>query len=350
MSKEFKIGLLVLISVFSAFWGYRYIKGNELFRKNNTYYTTFNDVTGLDVSNMVSINGLKVGAISKILINPKDVKKMDVYFTVTGDYNLPKNTIVEMRTESLVGGKYLALNYGEACTSDCAKHMDHLKGESIGMLGSMVSTDEVGEYVNSVTGDLKSVISSLGAEGEPGALNGSIRNLDFTLQNINNLTNTLNKLMAASYGNLNATMANMNKITGNLAANNQQITTILANFKATSEELKSLKLSETVNNTNGMITESKKAVEGLQKTLETSTKAMNDINAITSKLNSGEGSMGLLLNDKTLYTNLEKTTNQMNLLLQDLRLNPKRYLNISLINRNKAYTLPEDDPAAKEKE
>lgn len=346
MSKEVKLGLFSTLCLLAAVWGYRYIKGNELFKRNISYYTTFNDVTGLAVSNAVSINGYKVGMVRDIVINPKDVKKMDVYFTITGNYNIPKNTIVELTSENVMGGKLLSLVYDQPCTTDCAKEGDFLEGKVMGLLSSMLGSDPE-KYISSLSGEVKTIVEDLGSEDSKGAVNSSIRELEKTLKNMSVLTASLNRVMDANNSNISQTMANINRLTSSLAKNDQKMTTILDNFAVTSGNLKKLNLGATLDTTTNTISEAKEAILVLEKTLENTNKTMAELNLLTGKLNNGEGTIGKLMQDESIYKNLESTTYQINLLLQDLRLNPKRYLNIGLINKNRPYTYPQDDPAVK---
>lgn len=344
MSKEVKLGLFSTICLLAGVWGYRYIKGNELFKKNMTYYTTLSDITGLSVSNIVSINGFKVGMIKDITINPTDVQKMDIYFSVIGKYSLPKDTKVELRSEGVVGGKYLALVFNKACTDNCAEDGAYFEGSTLGLLNSVLGNNP-NDYITALSKELKNVVADLGSDSAEGSVNNSIRQLEITLKNIAQLTNNLNRVIDASAGNLNQTMANVNKLTASLAKNDQKLTAILDNFVATSNNLKSIDLATTLDSTTATISEAKGAIIVLEKTLENTNKTMADLNALTSKLNKGEGTIGKLMQDETIYKNLENTTHQINLLLQDLRLNPKRYLNIGIINKNRPYTYPQDDPA-----
>ncbi len=346
MSKELKLGLFSTICLLIAVWGYRYIKGNELFKKNATYFTTFEDITGLAVSNSVTINGFKVGMIKDIVLNPQNVKKMDVYFSVIGDYKVPKDTKVELRSEGIVGGKFLALIFDKPCSEGCAEEGDYFVGQNVGLFTSMLGSDP-NTYISSLSTELKTVVEELGSEGSKGSVNNSIKQLEFVLKNITDLTNSLNQIMESNSRSLNQTMQNVSKLTAGLAKNDDKLTKIMDNFAATSQNLRALNLAATLDSTTITISEAKGAIVTLEKTLENTNKTMTDLNMLTTKMNSGEGTIGKLMNDETIYNNLESTTHQINLLLQDLRLNPKRYLNIGLINKNRPYTYPQDDPAVK---
>ncbi|MCB0645998.1 MAG: MCE family protein [Saprospiraceae bacterium] len=345
MSKEVKLGILAAVSIFLAVWGYRYIKGQNLFEENNTYYTSFPDVTGIGVSTEVTLNGYKIGAIQAISINPQDPKKMDIAFNIVGNYKFPKDTKILLKSSGIVSGKILAVSYGKPCQSDCAESGAYFDGVPVGLLGSMVSPEEISNYVSSASGELKDLINNLGAEGEPGAVNHAIRQLDEVITNLNALTGNLNKIATTSSNNISATMSNLNAITKNIAANNNQITSMLNNLNKTSEEISKIKLSNSMDTINTFVVESTKAVELLQNTLTSTNKSLKELEGVMGKLNDKNSTAGKLLNDDALYKDLDKTLDNLSLLLQDFRLNPKRYVNISVFGKNRPYTYPEGDPA-----
>lgn len=351
MSREVKLGLLTVITLFLAIWGYKFIKGQNLFKSSATYYTTFSDVTSLSVSSDVLVNGYKVGAVTEIRLNPEDVKAMDVYFRIDGEIGIPKDAVVLMKNDGLMGGRVLSLVFDKHCQNgDCAVNGSKLPNKIVGLLGSMVSTDEVNTYMDGATKSARDLIQDLGKDGNNTKIDLIIRNLEGTLANMNAMTMTFNKLMVQSQSNIAGMAANMNKITKNLADNNAVITSMLGNLNTTSQQLASADISKTINKTNGMIESSTASVKKLEQTLDASTATMKQLDDLLKKMNEGTGSLGKLMNDKKLYDNLEATSKNMALLLQDLRLNPKRYVNVSLIGRkDKPYTLPENDPASQQK-
>ncbi len=347
MSREVKLGLLTFITLFAGVWGYRFIKGQNLFQPSRTYLCSFADVTGLAVSSDVTVNGYKIGTVTDINISPKDVHVMDVTFRVDGKINIPKNATAVMRNDGIVGGKSLALVFESQCTGDdCAPTGYRFPSKSLGLLGSMIDPAEVDQYVASATDQVKHMVNELGKEGQNGKVDLIVRNLEVTMANIAALTGNINKLVVASQQNMNGMLSNMNKISKNLADNNAQIAGLLKNLNTTSSQLATADIGKTMNKTNAMIDNSNEAVKKLETTLDVTTSTMKELNAVLAKVNQGGGSLGQLLNDKKMYENLEATTRNMSLLLQDLRLNPKRYVNVSLIGRkDKPYTKPENDPA-----
>ena len=347
MSREVKLGLLTFITLFAAVWGYRFIKGQNLFQPSRTYLCSFNDVTGLAVSSDVTVNGYKIGTVTDININPNDVHTMDVTFRVDGKINIPKNAQAVMRNEGIVGGKTLSLVFESVCKGDdCAPSGHKFTSKSLGLLSSMIDPSEVNEYISGASDQVKELVKELGKDGNNGKVDLIVRNLELTMANMAALTGNFNKLMVQSQQNMNGILANMNKITKNLADNNAQITGLLKNLNTTSNQLATADISKTMAKTNTMIDNSNEAVKKLESTLDATSATMKDLNAVLAKVNQGGGSLGALLNDKKLYENLEATSRNMSLLLQDLRLNPKRYVNVSLIARkDKPYTKPENDPA-----
>jgi len=168
-------------------------------------------------------------------------------------------------------------------------------------------------------------------------------------ENLAQLTDKLNNVLGSTSSDIDKTMANVNKITTNLADNNEQISQMIDNMNKMSKQLAEADLGKTVKSAeqtmtsaNDMITSLQTSVKGLDTTLQ-------GFSDVATKLNDGSGSLGKLLNDKQLYTNLEETSKHLALLLQDMRLNPKRYVNVSLIARkDKKYIAPEEDPGLKE--
>ena len=301
------------------------------------------------MSSDVTLNGLKVGTVTNIKLNPTDVHKMDVVFRVDGDIPIPVDAEVVLKSEGLVGGRLLAIQFSKPCNGDdCAPDGSYLKNKTLGLLSSMVDPSEISSYVDGATSSARQLIEDLGKEGNNTKVDLIIRNLEHTMENMSKLTESLNTLAVNSNTNVNALLQNMNKITKNLADNNTQITSLLKNLNTTSEQIAAADLGKTIKNTDIMITNSNEAVKKLDATLVTSNKSMGELNTLLAKVNSGGGSLGQLINDKKLYNNLESTSKNLSLLLQDLRLNPKRYVNVSLIGRkDKPYAVPEDDPAIK---
>jgi phospholipid/cholesterol/gamma-HCH transport system substrate-binding protein len=347
MSREVKVGILAIVTIFMSVWGYKFVKGSNMFKSTKTFTTTFDDVTGLNESSSVFLNGLKVGQVLSIKLNPGDVKTMDVVYNIDDDIPLPKNAIAQMRNEGIMGGKFLALSFDKPCSgSDCAQSGQRLEGEIVGFLGSMIPEEEMGDYFGGATGELRALLSEIGAQESNAKIDVIVRNLEETVIQVNQLTNAATKMIEASSTNLSYTISNFNKISKNLADNNEEISEMISNLNAVSKSLKDAQLDQTIEKTNGMIDNTSAVVNNLEGVISKLDETLAQLSAITTKMNEGEGSLGKLVNDKELYNHMNETSKNLSLLLQDLRLNPKRYVNVSIFGKkSKEYTLPEDDPA-----
>ncbi|MFZ1748557.1 MAG: MlaD family protein [Saprospiraceae bacterium] len=348
MSREIKIGILVFLVLVSMIWGYTFLKGRNLLTSSNELHTTYPDVADLNVSSPVLVNGYKIGTVTKIKLNRQDVKKMDVFYLIDGNYKIPKNAIANLKSLGFVDGKGIFLDFDKECSGDdCALDGDELAGGSIGLLGSMLGTDEISEYSNELTESFKTVISNIGKEGEQGAINETFRNLEVITSQLAKLTTSTNELMHASSANINKSVANITTLTQSLAKSSDKIEGMLSNMDKITGDLAKANLGKTVENTNETLLASKSALTELKTTLSSTTNTMNEFQSLIQKMKNGDGSMAKLLNDGQLYKNLEATTKNMNLLMQDLRLNPKRYAHFSIFGKKqKLYILPEDDPAS----
>jgi phospholipid/cholesterol/gamma-HCH transport system substrate-binding protein len=347
MSRELKIGILTFIVLVTMIWGYTFLKGRNLLTAANELHSTYADIEGLNVSSPVLVNGYKIGTVTKIVLNSENVKLMDVFYLIDSDYKIPKTAIANLKSLGVVDGKGIFLDFDKVCNGDdCAKNGDKLEGGSIGLLEAMLGDSDISAYSSELTKSLRSVIANVGKEGEPGSLNESVRQLEQITKNINALTASTNTLVASSSAGIKRTTDNMATITNSLAKSNQKIEGLLANLDKITADLAKSNLSNTVLKTNETLDASKVAITELKSTLETTGKTMSDLSQVLKKLDSGDGSVAKLMNDKKLYQNIESTTKNLDLLLQDLRLNPKRYAHFSVFGKKqKEYTLPQNDPA-----
>jgi len=350
MPKEAKLGILAILIIAATIYGYKFVIGQNLFHKSLTFQTVYDDVTSLTASSPVYVNGLKVGAVSSIEIDPENVHQMIVSMNLEKTFPLPKNTVAVQRSEGLVGGKGIALEFDEICNgSNCLKNGETIKGEVRGLIGTMLGDDNVEGMASSAGNMISDALGSLGKEGSNNAMDVVIRELSVTMQNMSKMTETTNKMLHRSAANFNKSFANLESITNNLSQSNNQISQMLSNLEKITADVKEANLGNTISGANQTITEAQSAMKKLDATLEESNKTFKQLNDVIHEVQNGDGSLAKLISDKELYDNLESTSKNMSLLLQDLRLNPKRYVSISVFGKgNKEYVKPEDDPAFKE--
>ena len=347
MTRELKIGLLSVISLLIAIWGYTFLKGKNLLSPATQLKTTFSDVTGLDVSSPVLVNGYKIGTVTSIIMNPSNVKMMDVYFLIDDDFKIPKNSIANLKSTGIIEGKGIFITFEKPCEgADCAKNGDELQSHIVGFIEGMMGEEDVKSYTSEFSNSADQFFKNLGKEGQEGSIHATIRNLEKTTSNATNVTDQINSILLQNSVNLKHIIDNINTLTLSLAKSNSNIESMLANLNKVTTDLAQADIKSTIQKTNTTLDGSKETLADLSKTIQGATKTLDQLNAVMTKVNSGDGTLAKLMNDKQLYANIETTTKNLNLLLQDLRLNPKRYAHFSVFGKKqKEFTLPADDPA-----
>jgi phospholipid/cholesterol/gamma-HCH transport system substrate-binding protein len=313
LNNETKIGLMAILGVGILIIGFNFLRGKGLFKKENQVYAVYQDVHGLVKSNPVMINGLQVGRISNI-DGGKDMKRIVVTVSLYKQINIPDNSLAVINP-NLLGSPTMEIQLGTSPT--------YLKNEDT-LLTTLSggAFDEALKLINPVLYEVKNAIKSLDSAltNITGVFDTRAKNnIQGILQNLNEVTasfvvtsSSLKELMDTQNGDLAQSLENVNKFTANLNSNNGKIDSIMENTKVFSRNLSKM---------------------DLKKTLDTLNVAINDFKTSAEKINSKDGSIGLLINDKTLYNNLKGTTEKINILLDDIRVHPKRYVNFSVFGR-----------------
>jgi phospholipid/cholesterol/gamma-HCH transport system substrate-binding protein len=351
MSRETKIGLLSVIVVALMIWGYMFLKGKNLLSKSDTFYAIFDDVTELSISAPVVLNGFKIGTVTNIQLDKNNVNQMTVTFIVEGDYSIPKNAIAAKKSVGVMGGKAISIEFNAICSGDnCAESGDTLKGKDIGFIGSMLGEEDISKYTSELTLSARSIIANIGKEGEPGSVNETIRQLEIISKNMAALTASANRMVETNSRSIESTLRNVDKISQGLAKNNENIDHIVKNLDKISGDLAKSNIDQTVGKLNTTMDGATSGIAELKTTLQSTTKTLDNLQGILQSVEKGNGTMSRLIYDENLYINLNKTSRELSLLLQDLRLNPKRYAHFSLFGKKqKVYTPAKDDPADSEK-
>jgi len=294
ISKEVKTAVLVLLGIILFIFGYNYLKGINLFEPDNTYYTEF-DYNALNSSSVVTVKGNTVGKVQDIIYDYK-TGKTRIAFTVNEKLKFSKNSTMRLYETGLMGGNALAIIL--AYDNDIAKPGDVLKSEvEVGLIRSLSKN-----------------FSGLSTD-----LNSTLKSTDTLLTNINKIViDESDAGLKKTIKELNATLTAFKNlaysINGVVSENDKNITVILENFKATSTEL--AQITAQLNEAN------------LGNTVESLNTSLANVNNILAGLDKGEGSMGKLLKDDALYKNLEGASKEIEELLRDIKLHPKRYFRI----------------------
>lgn len=352
MRKEVKIGLLATVAILILVYGFKFIKGKDVFNRNNTFKVEYKNINGLTISTPVYINGFQVGIVKDMYLKPEDMATIQVELEIKKNIKIPKWTVAEIVDVGLMGNKAINLVFKGICQqNDCAQSGDFLTGNTKGMLASMIGNpDELQIYMRQLKVGVSGILDTINyyfknADKSTG-LGLAVNNLQNTLQNLERITNQLNILLTASNKQLQGTFANLNGITGNINAKNKEIAGLLDNLYDVSLQLKQAEIDKAIGSAKSTFNTANERMVELEKTISEANIAMTKISGIVTKIDNGKGTLGRLINDENLYNNIQRLSKQADLLLQDLRLNPKRYVNVSVFGKKqKTYELPADDPA-----
>lgn len=346
MSYELRIGLLAAVCIAVTVWGYKFMKGKNLLNPSNYYYAVYDDIDELAPTSPVLIRGMRIGTVSKVSLSA-DMQKIVATLDINKGIRIPKNTEALVVNVSIMGGKSVVLDVPTPCDGDdCAQHGDTLVGRVQGMFESMISPDDIAGAKTKLGGILKDLSDSLSSPGSSNEFAKTFQALQHVLINLEGITKQLNASMSAYDRRTQSVLKNVESITGNLAASNAQISSAISNLDAVSADLKSANIGKATSET---MSSAQEAIKELDAAISGADKSFKQLDKLLTDINSGQGSLGLLVKDKKLYNNLTESSRQLNLLLQDFRLNPKRYVNVSVFGKKqKEYDIPEEDPAQKD--
>jgi phospholipid/cholesterol/gamma-HCH transport system substrate-binding protein len=328
LSNETKVGILAIAAIVVLVLGFNFLKGQNVFSRPPVIYARFADVGGLEKSNQVKINGLPVGTVYNIKQADKEVNNIIVELHLTRDVEIPKNSIAFIDA-GLLNSAFINIEKGD-------QHAYLKSGDTIttrldkGLLGSIqTQVAPTLTRVNETLDSLKFILGSINAVFDPNTKN----NLQTVIANLAISTANLQQLLNAQTGQLAQALANINAVSANLAKNNDAISSSIRNVEVTTSKLANANIEGTVSALQSAVLELKNTI---------------------ANLNSKNGSLGLLMNDRELYDKLNKVTDRLNraalsaeITLDDLRLHPKRYVNISLVG-GKTKGEPLTSPAAKD--
>jgi phospholipid/cholesterol/gamma-HCH transport system substrate-binding protein len=307
ISNETKIGALTAVAITVLILGFNFLKGKSLTSHKNKLYAVFPNVEGLVVSNPVFINGLQVGKVAELQERDKNISGIVVTVTLSKEVNIPRNSIASISSE-LLGTTSLKIHLGTGTAY--TRDGDTLYTKKVmGALDQFQSSISPAiDNINKTLGSVDDLLQKINTIFDPNTRN----NLQTIVANLALSTKSLEQLLNAQTGLLAKSLVNLESLTRGLARNTGKIDTTLLNLQSVTGKLNNAKIEE--------------AVDNLSKTLERLEHAV-------AKLDSKEGTAGMLLNDRQLYDDFRKSVRSLNTLLDDVRVNPKRYVNISVFGR-----------------
>jgi phospholipid/cholesterol/gamma-HCH transport system substrate-binding protein len=305
MSKELKIGIIAVLIIGISIWGFNFLKGQNLLDPGSrTFKVEYAKIGGLTKSSYVTINGLKVGKVEDIEFDVREGQRghLIVTFIVDNEFEFSKKSVVKIYSPNPLSGSNLAIipDY----EGDIAISGDLLQGEIEESLFT-----SIGERLNPLQQKIESVIvradtlfsgvNKVLNEKTIDEMNGSVSDLAATIAAIRKTILSVNAMVVDNQQNLKRTLENTKNIT--------------ENFSKVSDSINAIDFGKIIN----------KAEE-----------AVGNFNEMSKKINSGEGTIGQLINDKRMYDNLEAATSELEQLLRDIKLHPKRYIHFSIFGKS----------------
>ena len=344
ISKEARIGILATLAIIAVIWGYKFLKGEAIFDRSLTVNAQFDDVAQITKSSIVYFHGVAVGTVKDIVFRGPLGVQPTLIINIKQNPGIPKNAVAQLFSNGVLAGKAVNLRFDKLCSgADCAQNQDYIRGETLGALESMLGKPaELDPYVNKLTNGLISVYDTLKADirDPDNEMGKSLRDIQATIISLRKTTAALDQMMTASSSSLNATMTNVSSITGNLKANNERISSLLTNVNDVTTKANTLNFAKMNDVTDGV----NKNLEQLKTTLQETQNTVKGINSTLAKVQNGDGTVGQLVTNDSVYINLNSTLLHTNALMQDIRLNPKRYINLNPFRKYKNYVLPANDP------
>ncbi len=307
ISNETKVGALTAIAITVLILGFNFLKGKDLTTRGTTLYAVFPNVEGLAVSNPIIIQGLQVGKVAALKEKDKNLSGIVVTLTITKDINIPENSVATISSE-LLGTTSVKIHLGQGQL--IAKSGDTLRSErGIGLVDRFQSRlDPAIENINKTVSSLDELIQKFNTILDPNTRN----NLQTIIANLATSTKSLSKLVDAESGSLAKSLESVESITMTVKRNSGKIDSTFTNLEKASGKLANADLE-------GAITSLKNNMDKLE--------------GVIGKMQTKDGTLGALLNDRQLYDEIRKTNRSLNILLDDFRVNPKRYVNISVFGK-----------------
>ena len=308
MNKEIRTGIIAIFTIVVLIYGINYLKGLNILDKNRIFHAKYDNIDGLLKGSVISLNGFNVGIVNNISLQSDNALLVSV--KINEDFDVPANSILKISNQDLMGTKGISVILGN---SDLlAKNNDTLIAEIENSL-----QDEVNKQILPLKNKAEGLISSvdslmviftsvLNTDARKN-LASSFKNLDETFVLMSESMKELNKLVVTNEKNISNSIKNFESITGNISNNNESIENILKKMSSISDSVSSKDIGDIIKN----------------------------LNNITNKISVGQGNLGLLNSDDQLYRNIEKTTNDISILVEEIKKDPKKYFNFSVLgNRN----------------
>lgn len=309
IANETKVGILAVVAIAILILGYSFLRGNDVFTREITLYSIYDRVDGLTESKPILVNGYQIGRVSKMELQQDG--RIRTEFKVKRDYAVPANTVALLSSTDLLGGKAIVFELGDS--SVYAGDGDELPADI--QKNIMDQVEPIQKKAQDIAAVLDSVLNSINNTINTDFqrdFNRSINSIANSLQNLEGITRQLDGLVVSERNRISRIVANVESITNNLKDNNERIGSVLANLDNITDQVAKADFAHTITSAN---------------------KAMADFQSITDRINQGQGSIGMLLNDGQLYDNLSQASKNLEELIADMKARPGRYVHFSVFGR-----------------
>ncbi|MBW6459387.1 MAG: MCE family protein [Bacteroidales bacterium] len=312
ITKEFKIGFIFILAAFLLVWGFSFLKKQNVFFNERVMYAVYQNVSGLETSGPIFINGVKVGQIGKVYFDPNMSGEIIVRLILTHNFPIPSNSVAQIFSVDLMGSKAvdiilgsseLMAQNGDTLLSDVEASLKDAVNQQI--LPLKLKAEDLLSSLDTMVVAIQDVFNKDIRED----LTASIRSIRQTFKNLESTTQSLDTLVLTQSSRLASIIYNIDMITRNLSNNSQEIDRVLNNLASISDTLAQANISGIFQNINTTV---------------------NNLAVILEKVEQGQGTLGMLIQDDKLYKELEKSAYELNRLMEDIRLNPKRYVRFSV--------------------
>jgi phospholipid/cholesterol/gamma-HCH transport system substrate-binding protein len=305
-SNELKVGFLALTAFLILYFGFNFLKGNDIFSSARIYYIEYENVDGLTVSNQVMVNGIEVGKVKKVEIQPEKSNKILVTLRLSQDILIPDKTVAVLSDGALLGGKIIRLRLeGKGNLAE----KSFLKGETEVGVTALLKERAIPVIANadSLLVSFRQISTKFDHTGT--YLNSLLKTSNEAVSNING---SVNGIVADNRANIAQISTNMKTLSADLIETEKQLRPLLTKFNTVADSLQALKIGKTLKEVDATVVSLKKIVQGLER---------------------GEGTAGKLIKNDSLYLGLNRTILDLDKLLLDFKLQPKRYIGISVFGR-----------------
>ena len=310
LKREAKIGLFAILTLAALYWGVNFLKGRDLFNRNNTYYAQYEQVNGVQTSSSVFIKGLKVGVVTNISYDPAKSDMVVIELSIKPKYTIPENSEARIFSDGVLGGKALEIRLGDSpkllADGDTLRSVmdkDFLEVAGSEFEGMKQKATVLIDNINQTLDNVNKVLSENAA------------NVNKTIENLADISGSVGEVVKGQQRDLRSIISNISHLSRTLKQNSERIDNIVANVEGFTDSLKRSDIPALVDHLSATLAE---------------------LDTTINQINSGDGTLGKLLSDDRLYDSLVTASSNLAALLEDVKANPGRYVHISVFGgRNK---------------